>query len=84
VSTKLFLGLLAQLLVALLPTLARLLCLLAGFLLGPALLATVLTTLVLLAALIRIVHWNTSRVERSTPVERYKFHQSSRLAGATS
>ena len=49
------LSLLARLLVALLPTLARFLCLLARFLLGPTLLATLLTVLVLLAALVRIV-----------------------------
>jgi hypothetical protein len=60
-STKLFLSLLAGLLIALLATLARLLCLLPGFLLGPAVLATLLTALVLLGALVRSVHWNTSR-----------------------
>ena len=52
VSTKLFLSLLARLLVALLATLTRLLCLLAGFLFGP----TLLTALVRLAALVLIVH----------------------------
>jgi hypothetical protein len=56
VSTKLLLSLLARFLVALLATLARLLCLLARFRRGPALLATLLTALVMLAALVQIVH----------------------------
>ena len=49
------LSLLARFLVALLATLARLLCLLARFRRGPALLATLLTALVMLAALVQIV-----------------------------
>jgi hypothetical protein len=52
----LLLGLLARLLAALLAALTRLLRLLAGFLLVPALLAA----LIILSALVRIVHENTS------------------------